>query len=253
MYNSHNPAESTTPARSCPEAGSARKKICICSEGAYILAILLISLAGAMIAATDLGLSMLGAPAYILSQKLSFLTYGQSEYIIQGVLFVIFCIAMGEFKLMYAVSFAAGVLYGSALDLWRLIIPHFNPAVTAPGSLPLPLTILYFVLGMLLSGLAVSLFFHSYLYPQVYELFVKGLSAKYSIDSAKFKLCFDLTFLLIAVLLSLSLFGSLVGIGIGTIIQACMNGLLIGFFNRLLDKYFILVPKLKNISSKFTI
>lgn len=229
------------------------KKIRVSAEAAYVLAIILISLAGAMIAATDLGLSMLGAPAYILSQKLTFLTYGQCEYIVQGLLFLVFCIAMKEFKLMYAMSFVAGVVYGSVLDLWRLVIPDFNPEITAPGSLPMPLTIVYFVVGMLLSGLSVSLFFHSYLYPQVYELFVKGLSKKYGIDSAKFKLCFDLTFLLFAVILSLSLFGDLVGIGVGTIVQACMNGVLIGFFNRLLDRYFVLVPNFKSAIGKFTL
>ncbi len=68
-----------------------KTKITVYSECTYLLSILALSFAVAMISATDLGLSMIVAPAYIISQKLTFLTFGQCEYILQGVLFVAFC------------------------------------------------------------------------------------------------------------------------------------------------------------------
>ena len=101
------------------------KKIKISSELVFLLATVILSFSVAMIATTDFGVSMIVAPAYILSQKFTFLTFGQSEYIIQAILFIVFCIAMKKVKLIYFCSFLSGIIYGAILDLWRLI-PIFN-------------------------------------------------------------------------------------------------------------------------------
>ncbi|MEE1019178.1 MAG: DUF6198 family protein, partial [Acutalibacteraceae bacterium] len=166
-------------------------KITISSELVYLLGILILSFSVAMIASTNFGVSMIVAPAYIVSQKLGFITFGQSEYIIQGLLFIVFCLLMKRFKPIYLFSFMTSIIYGAVLDFWRLIIPHFNPSICPPGSLPLPLRIAYFAIGMLLTSLAVSLFFRTYIYPQVYDFFVKCISQKFGIDRTKFKMAFD--------------------------------------------------------------
>ena len=111
------------------------KRIRVPAEVVYVLAILLLSFSVAMAASTDFGISMIAAPAFILSEKLP-LTFGQCEYVVQGLLFVVFCILMKKVRLVYFSSFLTGIVYGAVLDLWRILIPHFNPAVTAPGTLP---------------------------------------------------------------------------------------------------------------------
>ena len=58
------------------------KKIRISSELTYLIATVILAFSVAMITITDFGVSMIVAPAYILSQKLGFLTFGQSEYVI---------------------------------------------------------------------------------------------------------------------------------------------------------------------------
>ena len=73
------------------------KKITLYSELAYVFAILILSFSVAMVSAADLGLSIIVAPAYILSQKLGFLTFGQSEYVVQAILFIVFCILLKRF------------------------------------------------------------------------------------------------------------------------------------------------------------
>ncbi len=70
------------------------KKIRVSNEGIYGAAVFVLSFATAMLAAADLGMSMVVAPAYIVSIKVSALTFGQAEYIVQGILFVVFCIVM---------------------------------------------------------------------------------------------------------------------------------------------------------------
>lgn len=227
------------------------QKITVSSELVYLLAIVILSFSVAMIASTNFGVSMIVAPAYIVSQKLTFLTFGQSEYIIQGLLFILFCLLMKKFKPIYLFSFMTSIIYGAVLDLWRLIIPHFNPSVCAPGSLPMQIRIVYFIIGMLLTSLAVSLFFRTYIYPQVYDFFVKCISEKYRIDRTKFKTAFDCSMLIISCILTLVLFHGFVGIGVGTIIMTVLNGTVIGFFGKILDRFIITKPAFARLQKIF--
>lgn len=70
------------------------KKITLHGEFVYAAAVILLSLAVAMLSAANFGVSMIVAPAYIISQKLGVITFGQGEYLVQSVLFVVFCILM---------------------------------------------------------------------------------------------------------------------------------------------------------------
>ena len=74
------------------------KKLRVSSELIYLLALGLLSFSVAMIASTGFGVSMVVAPAYILSMKLTALSFGQCEYIVQGILFVILCLLMGRVR-----------------------------------------------------------------------------------------------------------------------------------------------------------
>ncbi len=70
------------------------KKWKISSEIVYLIGTVILALATAMLTAADFGLSMVVAPAYIVSLKFDFLTFGQAEYIVQGLLFVVFCMVV---------------------------------------------------------------------------------------------------------------------------------------------------------------
>lgn len=230
---------------------SALKKIKIYSELVYIIAQFGLTLAVAIMAAADFGVSMIVAPAYIVSQKFTFFTFGQWDYIIQGVLFVIFCIAMKKFKFTYFVSFITCVIYGTILDMWRAVIPVLNPDVTAPGSMDLWVRIVMFVVGELLTAFTVMLFFKTYIYPQVCDLFVKGIVAKYGFDQTKCKRIFDLCCFMLSLILTLVLFRGFVGIKWGTVIITLVNGVLIGACSKLYDKFFETVPLFPRLAEKF--
>ena len=230
-----------------------KTKITVYSECTYLLSIIVLSFAVAMISATDLGLSMIVAPAYIVSQKLTFLTFGQCEYILQGVLFVAFCLLMKKVKAVYFSSFLTCIIYGAVLDLWRVVIPLFNPSITAPGSMELWLRILLFVIGELLTAFSIALCYRTYLYPQVYDFFVKGVSEKYGIDRNRLKTTFDVCCLLVACALTLLLFRKFVGIGVGTLIITAVNGVLIGVFGKLMDKHMTVKPLWPKLARVFEI
>lgn len=129
-------------------------------------------------------------------------------------------------------------------------MPAFNPAVTAPGSFALPVRLLLFAGGVLLCSFSIASFYKVYLYPQVYDFFVKMLSRRFNIALPKFKTCFDFCCLAAACVLTLAFFGRFRGIGVGTIIMTAVNGALIGFFGKVLDRFFVfepLFPKVKRI------
>lgn len=226
------------------------KKIVIHSETVYLLAIVIMSLGVAVTAAADFGLSMIAAPAYILHLKLGFLTFGQSEYVIQAVLFLLTCILLKKVKPLYFTSFLTCLIYGAVLDLWRLI-PAFNPNATAPGSMGMGLRVLYFVAGMLLCSLGVALFFRTYLYPQVYELFVKAVSEKYRKNTDRFKIAYDLCSLAVSVAMTLLFFGAFRGIGIGTLVTAALNGIIIGLLGKLIDRSTDIRPRFPKLAKHF--
>ncbi len=225
-------------------------KIRVHSEAVYLLAILLLALAVAMLTAADFGISMIVAPAYLLSLKTGFLTFGQAEYVIQAGVFVLLCLILRKFRFVYLMSFVTCLLYGAVLDLWRRL-PCFNPAVTAPGSMAMWIRIMLFVAGVLLTSFSVALFFKTYLYPQVYEFFVKVVSEKYGIRLSIFKTIVDLTMLAAAGVMTFCFFGRPEGLNWGTPVMAVCNGTIIGFFSGALDKKFTLVPLFPRFAAQF--
>lgn len=213
------------------------KKVTLHSEVIYLAAIFILSFSSAMQAAANLGISMIIAPAYVVSQKFNFLTFGQSEYLVQGILFIAFCIVMKGFKSIYLASFGTCIVYGMVLDMWRTVIPAFNPSITEPGSMPMAVRIFMLCFGIIITAIAVALFFHSYLYPQVYDFFTREVSKRYKKDRTKFKIAFDTSCFVTAIVLSLLFFGELVGVGIGTLFMTLLNGRLIGFIDKKIAKY----------------
>ena len=179
---------------------SSKSKLRIPSEILYLFANLLISFAVAMVTCADLGVSKVVAPAYILSLKLDLLTFGQCEYIVQGIVMILFCFAMRGFRLRYLASFGTCLLYGAMLDAWRKLVPLFNPDITPPGSMPMPARIILFAVGMVLTSLAVAMFFKTYIPPQVIDFFVKGVSERYSLPLGRFKTACDISLLIIALI-----------------------------------------------------
>lgn len=228
-----------------------KEKKVIYSELAYIFALSFIALSVAMAAAADFGVSMIAAPTYILSLRFPFLSFGQWEYVVQGLLFILMCFMLRSFNPIHLVSFISGLVYGSLLDMWRSVIPLLNPAVTAPGAMDMWLRIALFAVGELICGIGVALCFKTYICPQVYDFFVKAVAEKRGYNRTKLKRIFDASFLAVAVLLSLLLFRGFEGMGVGTIILTLVNGPVIGFFDKWLDRHFEFRPAFKSLSGHF--
>ena len=203
------------------------------TEIAYFVGLALLALGTALTAFGGWGISMVVAPAYILhlklSQTLPFFSFGMAEYVLQAVVLLVMMLALRRVKAHYFLSIAAAVLYGAMLDFFMRCIGLMDPAGAA-----MRLTI--YVGGVLLCAAGIALLFYAYLPPEAYELFVKEVSARLGLPLHKFKIAYDCTSLVLAVLLSLVCFGKIQGIGIGTVVCAVLNGLLIRMFSKFYEK-----------------
>lgn len=207
------------------------------TELAYVLGLIFVALGVAFMEKPDFGVSMVVAPAYILHLKISetysFFTFGMAEYTLQAVLLIIMALVLRRFKLSYLFSFVTAVIYGFILDLCMLLVSYVPMENMA-------LRITYYTLGMVLCAIGIAFFFHTYIAPEVYELFVKEVSSKYGVEIHRFKTGYDICSCLIGVILSFIFFGFGVfrGVKWGTIICALINGTLIGLCSKFLEQRF---------------
>lgn len=217
------------------------KKKVFYTEAAYVLALIIMAFGAAFSAKADFGMSMVVAPAYIIHLKLSELlpwfSFGVAEYCFQGFLVLLTVLIMRRFKLSYLFSFVTAILYGTLLDCAIALISGL-PAGT------LALRIAWYILGTVLCSFSVSLFFHTYLSPEAYELIVKELAVKFgNIDLVK--RIYDYSSAILAIVLSFLFFGFGVFRGVywGTVICAVVNSILISRFSRLLERVFVFQNK----------
>lgn len=220
------------------------KKRVFYTEISYVLGLVIMAFAAAFTEKADFGMSMVVAPAYILHLKVSeflpWFSFGVAEYIFQGVLILITIIVMRKFKLSYLFSFVTAILYGTCLDGAMALISALPENTIA-------VRIIWYILGTILCSFAVSLFFHTYLSPEAYELIVKEVSQRFNLNINRVKTSYDCISVVLGMVMSFTFFGFGVfkGVGLGTVFCALINGFLIGRFSTLLEKHFDFKNKFK--------
>ena len=220
------------------------KKKVFYTEISYVLGIIIMAFAAAFTEKADFGMSMVVAPAYIIhlkvSQILPWFSFGVAEYFFQGVLVIITALITRKFKKSYLFSFVTAVLYGTLLDIAMKVISGLPDEQFA-------IRVVWYVLGTVLCSFAVSLFFHTYISPEAYELIVKEISQKFNFEITKVKTAYDCFSVVLGIVLSFSFFGFGVfeGVKLGTIICAVVNGFLIGQFSKMLEHFFEFKNKFK--------
>ena len=227
-----------------------KEKVSFSNELAYVVGMLTVALGVAFMEKANFGVSMVVAPAYLLYLKLSetysFFTFGMAEYTLQAILLIIMVIVLRKFKISYLFSFVTAVLYGFTLDVCMVLIKGID-------TQPLWVRIVLFLSGMFLCSIGISLFFHSYISPEAYELFVKEVSHHIGMDINKFKTIYDCTSCLISIVMSFAFFGfgHFEGVKLGTVFCALINGSLIGAVSRFLEKRFEFKDSLNSNVRKF--
>lgn len=224
------------------------KRIGKASELLWVFGVVFVALGVAICSKADLGVSLIAAPAFVVQEAIVFLspvlTVGVTEYIIQGILLVIMCLVVGRWNWRYLLAFAVAVLYGYVLDFFLWLMQDVT--LTAVWQRWVMLLV-----GDMVTAFGVAGFFRTYMPLQVYELFVAELADRFQIPITKVKCAFDITLLVLSVVLAVTLFGdattfdwSTIGyasfhsIGLGTIVTTLINSPLIALMGRLLDRFF---------------
>ena len=224
------------------------KRIGKASELLWIFGIMFVALGVAICSKADLGVSMVAAPAFVVQEAIAFLspvlTVGVTEYIIQGILLIIMCLVVGRWNWLYLLAFAVAVLYGYVLDFFLWMMQDVS--LTAVWQRWVMLLV-----GDMVTAFGVASFFRTYMPLQVYELFVAELADRFQIPITKVKSAFDITLLVLSVVLAVTLFGdvasfdwSTIGhasfhsIGLGTIVTTMINSPLIAGMGKLIDRFF---------------
>lgn len=206
-------------------------------ELAYLAGIFALAFGTSCMTTADLGLSMVVAPAYLIHLKLSqfwpAITFGVAEYIVQALLLVVLSLILRRFRVRFLFSFLTALFYGRVLD-------GFLTLWAGVAGLTLGPRILLFALGMVLCALGVSFVLHTYLPPEVYELMVKEISAKYHLPNSRVKTGYDCLSCGAAVFLSFLFFGfgQFHGVWLGTFVCAALTGTIVGWCNSRLERAF---------------
>lgn len=213
------------------------------TELAYVFGIVFVAWGVALMEKSDFGVSMIVAPAYLLYRWLSpifpFVTFGMAEYCFQAVLLVIMALILRRFRLSYLFSFITAVVYGFVLDGFMLL------AALIPGDILWVRAVCY-VFGMLFCSAGVSMMFHTYISPEVYELFVKEVSSHFGVNIHKFKTGYDCTSCVVGIIMSFLIFGMwhFEGVKLGTIFCALINGWIISRFSAFYEKHWTFTDRL---------
>ena len=92
---------------------SSRKPV-IYTEFAYLLGLVLLAAGVSLMEASDFGISMVVAPAYLIYRKVSltlpFFTFGMAEYCLQAVLLLATMLIVKRFRISWFMKFASAVL-----------------------------------------------------------------------------------------------------------------------------------------------
>ena len=185
------------------------------TELAYVFGIVFVAWGVVLMEKADFGVSMVVAPAYLLYRWL----------------LLVMCLLL-RFRVSYLFSFVTAVVYGFVLDAFMLL-----GAALPAGSVWL--RVIYYALGMLFCAAGVSAMFHTYISPEVYELFVKEVSAHFGADINRFKTGYDCVSCLVGVAMSFLAFGlwHFEGVKWGTILCALINGYIIGRFSAFYEEH----------------
>ena len=224
------------------------KKLPRSSELLWLFGIAFVALGVAICSKANLGVSMIAAPTFVVQEAIADLWDGFSvgvvEYLVQGLVLIILCLAVRRFNWRYLLAFLVAVIYGYTMNLFLWILGDVSfDAVWFRWVM--------LIVGDIFIAFGVACFFHTYMPLQVFELFVAELADRYKLNLHRVKTIFDITLLFISVTLALVLFGDMAdfdwstigynsfhSLGLGTLVTTFINSPLINLMSRLVSKYF---------------
>ena len=192
----------------------------------FILGLIINSFGVAFITKSTLGTSQISSIPYVLSLKFTNLSFGQTTFIF-NMLFILIqlLILKKDFHPIQFLQVLANILFSFFIDISMLVLAWLNPQT-------LPLRILSLLIGCAILAIGISVEVAPDVIKVPGEGIVHAISRVSGIEFGKVKIRFDVTLIIIAIVLSFLFFQRLNGVGLGTIVSAILIGPMISFVNR---------------------
>lgn len=200
-------------------------------EAALGAAVVINSLGVVLMLYSGAGISAISSVPYAFSEVLPALTLGTWTYIFQGLLVLTLMIMRKKFVPSYLFSFVVGFIFGKLLDLHEMWINTLSDNII--------MRIIYFIISYVLICIGIALSNRCGLPIVPTDLFPRELSDITGVKYSKIKIGFDITCLAVTAGLTFFFLGSIMGLGIGTVLAAFTMGKGIGFAGELIDRKFV--------------
>ena len=192
----------------------------------FILGLIINSFGVAFITKSALGTSQISSIPYVLSLKFTNLSFGQTTFIF-NMLFILIqlLILKKDFRPIQFLQIAANILFSSFIDVSMTLLTGLNPQT-------IPLRTLSLLVGCAILAVGISVEVAPDVIKVPGEGIVHAISRVSGMEFGKVKIRFDVTLIIIAIVLSFLFFQRLNGVGLGTIVSAILIGPMISFMNR---------------------
>ena len=180
----------------------------------------------AFITKSALGTSPISSVPYVCSLFFEGISFGAFTFIV-NMLFIALQIILlkRDFHPIQFLQIAVNILFSSIIDISMAALDWFQPEA-------FPVRILSLLLGCTILAFGISIEVAPNVVVVPGEGVVRAIAKVRKADFGKTKVCFDVTLILTALCLSFLFFGSLQGLGIGTLISALIVGKIVSFINR---------------------
>ena len=192
----------------------------------FILGLIINSFGVAFITKSALGTSQISSIPYVLSLKFTNLSFGQTTFIF-NMLFILIqlLILKKDFRPIQFLQIAANILFSSFIDISMTLLTGLNPQT-------IPLRTLSLLVGCAILAVGISVEVAPDVIKVPGEGIVHAMARVSGMEFGKVKIRFDVTLIIIAIVLSFLFFQRLNGVGLGTIVSAILIGPMISFVNR---------------------
>lgn len=179
----------------------------------------------ALITKGALGTSPISSLPYVLSLQIPFLTFGSATFIINVLLIAVQVVLLRrDFQPVQLLQLVVNVVFSWFIDVSTGLLGFFEA-----GSLPVQLACVVLGCVVLAFGISVEVAPGVILVPG--EGAVRAIASVCTARFGTVKICFDLSLVAIALVLSLAFFGEIRGLGVGTVISALAVGKLVNLCN----------------------
>lgn len=191
----------------------------------FIIGLFVNSLGICFIIKADLGSSPISSLPYTISLKspisLGTLTFILNLFLIAGQMLIL----KKDFKKREWLQLPISVLFGIFIDLSMWMISWIHPELYF-------MKLVVLIVGCAILGLGVSLEVVANVVMLSGEAFVQAISLKKKKEFGMVKICFDTSLMVLAIILSLILYGAVLGVREGTIVAALLVGMFARFYNK---------------------